>query len=186
MQEPISGQKLFASTHCTHKMFRHTHPARPPKTHRGMSPAAIAASSQKLSTHHRRWVYFSALGLWITGAVWLLAHYFFRDADNLAALVHPAEPWSMKIHGGLAMLFLIVMGSLATIHMRLGWRRKKNRISAAALLAFIGTLMLSGYLLYYASGESLRSWMSVFHWVAGLALPMVLVMHIYLGRKAKH
>ena len=84
------------------------------------------------------------------------------------------------------MLFLIVMGSLTTIHIRIGWRRKKNRVSAAALLAFIGTLMLSGYLLYYASGESLRSWMSVFHWVAGLALPMVLLMHIYLGRKANH
>ena len=167
-------------------MFRHANPIRSPKKHRGMSPTPIAASSQKLSAHHRRWVYFSALGLWITGAVWLLAHYFFRDADNLASLVHPAEPWSMKMHGGLSMLFLIVMGSLATIHMRLGWRRKKNRVSAVALIAFTGTLMLSGYLLYYASGESLRSWVSIFHWVAGLALPMVLVMHVYLGRKANH
>lgn len=116
----------------------------------------------------------------------MLAHYFFRDADNLAALVHPAEPWSMKIHGGLAMLFLIVTGSLATIHIQSGWRRKKNRVSAVALIAFIGTLVLSGYLLYYASGESLRSWTSIFHWVLGLALPMILVMHIYMGRKANH
>ncbi len=139
-------------------------------------------SASRLSKRHRLIIYGSTTALWLTGAAWLFAHYFLRDPNNFAAIIHPAEPWSIKLHGAVAMLFIAVVGSLAIIHMRLGWRRHQNRASAVVLLSFISALVMSGYLLYYGN-ENLREWSGMIHWLGGLALPLVLWAHIWIGRK---
>jgi hypothetical protein len=44
---------------------------------------------------------------------------------------------------------------------------------------------VTGYGLYYAGGESLRAWTSWIHLAVGLALPLLLILHIWLGKRTR-
>jgi len=46
-------------------------------------------------------------------------------------------------------------------------------------------LTVTGYGLYYAGGEMLRAWTSWIHLGIGLALPILLLVHIFLGRRTR-
>ena len=48
-----------------------------------------------------------------------------------------------------------------------------------------GILTITGYGLYYAGGERLRAWTSWIHLAVGLALPLLLILHIWLGKRTR-
>jgi hypothetical protein len=50
--------------------------------------------------------------------------------------------------------------------------------------AVIG-LAVTGYLLYYAGGETARALASVAHWLPGLALPIAGGWHAVAGRRSR-
>jgi hypothetical protein len=114
-----------------------------------------------------------------SGVVWLGAHYLdLRRGD-------PAG-WravSMRIHGAAAMALMVIAGSAVSLHATSAWRERKNRASGLALGAVLTILAITGYLLYYAGGESARSLASIGHWVLGLALPAAFASHALLGRR---
>ena len=90
-------------------------------------------------------------------------------------------PWAaflMKVHGALAMLALVLLGTLATHHIPAGWASLKNRWSGVLLVAALAWLVASGYLLYYAGAESLRLFASQSHLWLGLAACVVVAFHI--------
>ena len=90
-------------------------------------------------------------------------------------------PWAsllMKIHGGAAMLALVLLGMLIAHHIPAGWASLKNRSSGVLLLAALGWLVASGYLLYYSGSDSLRSIASQSHLWIGLAGCVVVALHI--------
>ncbi len=60
-----------------------------------------------------------------------------------------------------------------------------NRPSGAGLLGVCLWLTLTGYGLYYVGGESRRLWLSRLHWLPGLLWPVVLCVHIWIGRRTK-
>jgi hypothetical protein len=139
----------------------------------------------RLSRGHLGWVYSSTALLFLTGALWLLFHYFVHVHGEFGARPHPLESWWLRLHGAAAMLVLIVLGSLLPIHVRRGWHHRKNIIAGCTLVTVASVLVLSGYALYYFGGEEARPWISALHWVLGLAAPLVLVWHIRLGREAR-
>jgi hypothetical protein len=48
----------------------------------------------------RRWsVYFISFGVWLTGAVWLIYHYFLWTEGKFGHVRHPLEAWWLKAHG---------------------------------------------------------------------------------------
>jgi hypothetical protein len=53
------------------------------------------------------------------------------------------------------------------------------------MLGLNGILIASGYALYYAGGEGVRSIASPLHWIAGLGLPPLLVWHWWEGRSTR-
>src|SRR6516165_12743693 len=57
--------------------------------------------------------------------------------------------------------------------------------TARCFLARFGILSVTGYGLYYAGGESLRAWTSWIHLAVGLALRLLLVVHIWLGKRTR-
>ena len=99
-------------------------------------------------------------------------------------LPHPAEPWSLKLHGAAAMAILIILGTLLPTHVRFAWHARRNRPNGIALLAFFVLLVVTGYGLYYLGDERLRSWTSWLHLGIGIALPAMIILHIWSGRRS--
>ena len=84
----------------------------------------------------------------------------------------------MKVHGAAAMLTLVLLGALLAQHVPAGWTANKNRKSGAILLGAMAWLALTGYLLYYAGGESLRWYAAQSHLWVGIAACAIVALHI--------
>jgi hypothetical protein len=143
-----------------------------------MSKAVI-----RLGPRHKKWLYAGFALLWLSGALWLAFHYFFRMEGEFGPEPHPLEAWWLRLHGLMAMVALVLVGSLAPNHIRLAWNRRKNHRSGLPMLALTVWLAATGYALYYFSSDDNAAWLPLLHWIIGLALPLVLVLHIRLGRR---
>jgi hypothetical protein len=155
----------------------HTKPTHRAHHHR---PFALRAP---LSRRHRRWLYLCSTLLFATGAGWLFAHFALRSEDLVAeGLPHPSELWWMRLHGAALLGFLIAFGALLPEHVLHGWRHRLNRVSGVTVISIVSALTLTGYGLYYASGDRFRQWVSVLHWCLGLMAAAVLIWHIVRGR----
>ena len=121
--------------------------------------------------------------LFATGSAWWVAQaYVGRDNSPIVA---SAAPWLLKVHGAAAMAALAVLGTLYPLHIIRGWRARRNRVWGGVLAAVCGVLVATGYLLYYAGGETVREAASAIHIWLGLGFPVVLIVHIWRGRVSK-
>ena len=129
-------------------------------------------------THWRKvGVYAVSLGIWSTGAAWLVFHYFFRRKSQFGFETNPLEPWWLKLHGAFAFAAIATLGLLWGVHVLNGWTSRRRRGSGGALFGVSCFLVASGYLLYYAGDDSLRDWVSLSHWIVGLAAALLLLWH---------
>jgi hypothetical protein len=129
-----------------------------------------------------RWSLYAAFALlFATGAAWLLADQLKDSADG--------EFWQatianmLMVHGGVAMLTLLLLGALFPIHIARAWRGRLNRVSGSIMVVCNAVLILTAFGLYYLGAETLRPWASDAHIVAGFALPVLIAFHIWLGRR---
>ena len=130
-----------------------------------------------------RWtIYVSTAALFITGVMWLVAHFGLRDASD--DLPHPAEHWILRVHGFAMLVGLFVYGSLLRVHMIHAWTMRRNRVTGGIVSGVLLILTLTGYVLYYGT-ETTRPVMSALHWVIGLAIGLLLPLHIWRGRKSR-
>lgn len=141
----------------------------------------MSALTIRLGSGHKRVAYATFGLLWASGALWLLFHYFLRTEGAFGAEAHPFEVWWLRLHGLMAMLALVAIGSLATNHMRLAWNRRKNLGTGLSMLAISAWLAVTGYALYYFASEANETWLPLTHWIAGLALPAAGLIHIRSG-----
>jgi hypothetical protein len=120
--------------------------------------------------------------LFFTGAAWA----YWNDLVSLPGdFEMTAKAWAMKIHGAAAMAILVLVGMLLNGHVRFAWRARRNRGNGSLFLSAFGILTITGYGLYYAGGERLRAWTSWVHLAVGLALPLLLILHIWLGKRTR-
>lgn len=133
-------------------------------------------SSFRLSLPFKVTVYLGFGALLITGAAWLYAQ---GRLDDPGWETVPRT--LMKVHGGAAMLGLLLLGAL-TAHVKRGWKANRNRLSGVILIAANVFLIVSGYALYYAGDENLRAWFSRWHGWIGLSLGLLLPGHVIVGR----
>jgi hypothetical protein len=131
---------------------------------------------------HKRILYAVFTLLWTSGALWLAFHYFLRVPGEFGDVAHPLEKWWLRLHGLMAFAVLVAIGSVLPIHARRAWHLKKNRASGAAMKSIFLWMALTGYALYYFASDANEAWLPLLHWVAGLALPLMLVVHIRRGR----
>lgn len=143
----------------------------------------MSALTIRLGTRHRRLTYATFALLWTSGAVWLAFHYFLRVEGDFGPEAHPLEAWWLRLHGLMAMLALVAVGSLATNHVRLAWKRGKNLRTGLPMLAMTAWLAASGYALYYFASEANEAWLPLTHWIAGLAVPLAGLVHVREGRR---
>ncbi len=136
----------------------------------------------RLSAGHRQWIYWAVALLFGSGALWLICHYLLRVEGEFGPAPHPLEAWALRVHGGAAMLALVVAGSLLPIHVRRAWHQRRNLLPGFLLGGMLLLLTVTGYALYYFGGEQARAVISVLHWGLGLGAPALLLWHIAAGR----
>jgi thiosulfate reductase cytochrome b subunit len=117
--------------------------------------------------------------LFLSGVAWTYWSYLRLPGDFETS----AKAWAMKIHGAAAMAVLVLIGMILSAHVRFAWRARRNRANGSIFLSAFVVLIVTGYGLYYAGGERLRAWTSWIHLAVGLALPILLLIHILLGRR---
>lgn len=121
--------------------------------------------------------------LFATGAIWLVADQL-KDAPD-------GETWQaiaanlLMIHGGTAMVALLLLGALFPLHIRLSWRAGRNRITGTIMLVIGAILIVTAFWLYYSGSDKLRSMVSWIHIVVGLALPVLVLVHALAGRRSR-
>jgi len=145
--------------------------------------AGWAAKTLRLNPSLLGAVYALFTTLFASGAVWLVADAL-KDGDG-------GETWQavaanlLMIHGGASMATLVILGTLYPLHMRLGWRANRNRISGSLMVTINGLLIVTAFGLYYSGAEVLRAWTGYIHIAVGLALPVLAGLHILLGRRSR-
>ena len=136
----------------------------------------------RLKAFHRRLLYGVLALLFLTGAAWAYWNYLVASPSDFEI---SAKTLAMKVHGAAAMAILVLVGMLLTGHVRSAWRARRNRGNGSLFLSAFGILTVTGYGLYYAGGENLRAWSSWIHLAVGLALPLLLILHIWLGKRMR-
>ena len=140
------------------------------------SDAALAMTI-RLTHPTKAWINWIGLGVWISGAAWLLVHYGLHPQDPAVLSVNPAEPWWLKVHGAFAFLAVWSGGLIWGLHIVKAWPRRKHRWSGGTLIAALLVLIVSGYFLYYVGDERSRQVISLTHWILGLLLPLAYLIH---------
>lgn len=132
----------------------------------------------------RRWgLYITGIGVWLTGSLWLLYHYFLVKQGEFGPAANPLEPWWLKLHGAFSFAAVWMLGLLWGIHITKLWPHKRKRWSGGMLTGVFALLIGSGYLLYYVGDDRVRPAISILHWGIGLACPVFFGWH-RLGRRA--
>ncbi len=123
----------------------------------------------------------------ISGAVWLVAHYWPQYlGEYIGDWCDPwlVESWSMKLHGAVAMLAMFGLGTIFHSHLRAAWRQQRNHISGLVMASTLLLLIISGYGLYYFTDDA-RQWSEWTHWATGFGLPVLLLAHSLIGRRSR-
>lgn len=126
----------------------------------------------------RRWLlYLIGSGVWLSGGLWLVFHYFLVKQGEFGPTVHPLEPWWLRLHGLFAFASLWIFGLLWGVHISKLWPGKRKKWSGGLLTGFCILLIVTGYLLYYVGDDRLRPSVSKIHWISGLICPALFVWH---------
>ncbi|HXN89045.1 MAG TPA: hypothetical protein VN890_06815 [Methylocella sp.] len=129
-----------------------------------------------------RFAIYSAFAvLFASGAAWLVADQMKESANG--EIWQQAAACLLMVHGGAAMVTLMLLGALFPLHIDRAWRAGKNCATGIVMLAFNGVLIATAFGLYYLASEILRPWMSDIHISFGLAMPLLFLTHVKTGRK---
>jgi hypothetical protein len=127
---------------------------------------------------------YGAFGLMLfTGAVWLVADW--QKTSSGEDFWQRGAAWLLMLHGGGAMATLLLLGAVMPMHAYRGWRSRRNRVSGVLMLALNAMLIATSFGLYYIASETVRPWISNIHITAGFCLPVLIVLHMALGRRTR-
>jgi hypothetical protein len=130
-------------------------------------------------------VYTMGAGIWLTGAAWVLSHYFLVRNGPFGPAPNPLEFWARATHGAFAFGALWLFGVLWGAHVFDGWRSLRRRWSGSLMFGLSALLVLSGYLLYYLGNDRMIEATSLLHWAIGLASPLVFLAHRFADKPGK-
>ena len=87
------------------------------------------------------------------------------------------------LHCAFAFVIMVLVGALAGIHMRLGWRRRQNILSGFGQVLLFAVLVVTAVGIFYLGDEALSRWSSGIHVVVGFVLIVVAFWHGESGRR---
>jgi len=149
----------------------------------GLHRTGRMPSALRLSVRFR-WAFYAAFSaLFVTGVVWIITNEQ-RDSPN-------GEFWQavsanlLMIHGGAAMITLVVVGALIPTHIVRAWASRRNRLTGPVMVTLNILLIATAFGLYYAGSDALRGWISDTHIAVGLIFPVLLFIHVLTGRRTR-
>ena len=132
-----------------------------------------------------RWLTYLSTGLLIgTGLAWLAIDVFARGSADIVG-PHPLAHPILAAHGAIAMVASIAYGGVVFAHVPRAWAVKRNRWTGLLVASVLAVLMVTAWLLYYASSEDVHAIASLCHWIVGVAVALVLPLHVVMGRGAR-
>jgi hypothetical protein len=131
---------------------------------------------------HERWIHAIFAFAYSTGIGWMVVRYGVTGGDGLENAWRVAAAWMLRAHGAGAMLTLVAFGSVLALHVPSAWKRRRNLVSGLCMLTMVAALAITGWLLYYASDETIRAWGSYAHMGIGAAGPLILAWHLVYRR----
>lgn len=148
------------------KSFFSTSNRNPLRPHRMKNTSRLG----KMPAWQRHFVLIGILSCCLTGAAYLLGHEFHIERSVLGT--HSVLMW----HGITGMIATMALGSILPFHLKAGLKSKRKRWSGLSQLVFLGTLLVSGALLYYGP-EDIRDAVIASHWIIGLAFFVIFLAH---------
>jgi len=143
-----------------------------------MSPRRRTAAPRLHLSRRGKLAIYAILGAtWGSGILWIVLHYFLARQGEFGSEPHPLERWTLALHGAGAFAALLLGGWLWKAHVAPWWDSPNRRASGIVLVALGAVLIVSGYLLYYASGDALRDFVGALHWTIGVLLAVPLLVH---------
>ena len=142
-----------------------------------MSPRRRTPPRLYLTRRGKTAIYGVLGATWGSGILWLVVHYFFASQGEFGPEPHPLERWSLALHGAGAFATLLLGGWLWKAHVAPWWDSPNRRRSGIVLIVLGAVLIVSGYLLYYASGDALRDLIGKLHWIVGVLLALPVLVH---------
>ena len=131
-----------------------------------------------------RFAVYAAFGvLFMSGAAWFVADRMKESSEN--EIWQESAATLLMIHGGTAMVTLMLLGALVPVHVGRAWRARKNRATGMIMAVCNAVLIVTAFGLYYLASEALRPWASDIHLAFGLTLPVMMLVHVQVGRKQR-
>ena len=143
-------------------------PAARPHTHHLPRP---------MSRRVRNVVIYGSAALWFSGMIWMVLHYFFKTANEFGMTRNASEPFTLRIHGMLAMLMLFMFGWIGGTHVAIRWRQWRANVDGLVLLIVAALLAISGYALYYLIDDSQHLAVSLIHQALGALIIAIAIIH---------
>jgi len=141
--------------------------------------------SIKIGKKYKNWLYAVLIASWVSGLLFFMLDHFVIIDGEFGVEKHPLQFLALKIHGAAAFLMMITYGFFLGSHVKISWRVKPVRKFGVVLMAIPTLLVISAYILYYASNDEFHELVGYFHFGVGMIFPIILVVHIILGRKKK-
>src|SRR5664279_3720205 len=92
-------------------------------------------------------VYAAFAVLFASGAVWLVADRMKESAEG--EIWQSSAATLLMLHGGTAMLTLMLLGALVPVHIGRAWRARKNRATGIIMTVCNAVLIATAFGLYY-------------------------------------
>jgi heme A synthase len=87
------------------------------------------------------------------------------------------------LHVAFAFVALGMFGSLWAIHMRAGWRQRRNYRNGFLLIGLLIILIVTGLGIFYLADEAVMLYTALTHIAVGLLLPIFFIYHMIMGRR---
>jgi len=133
--------------------------------------------SQKMSPAFRSALIWVFGLLWVTGCLWLVLHFVFEQRTDFGVIANPWEPTAIRVHGLLAVAGVFMLGWITSQHVIEALSQARNRGTGISLAAIGAILVLSGYALYYVTGDTLRGNIALLHEAIGAPAIFIAVLH---------
>ncbi len=138
---------------------------------------ALPGQTLKLGRTYGVAVYSVGWGIWLTGLLWVVFHYFLKVKGRFGFKSNPLEEWWLISHGLFAVGATFLLGVLWRSHVVVGWDMRWRRRSGGWLAGTVIFLILTGAAIYYVGDPDWLNSVAIAHWAVGIAAIALFFVH---------